>query len=1097
MVQGFREQRRPFADFDPVFYRQRYLGGETQSNPLLHYIAHREDPNVHPCLPANETTIPREVRRNTQPGPHFETRRRLPVSVTRQARVLAYFLPQFHPFKQNDAWWGEGFTEWTNVSRGLPRFAGHYQPRIPRDLGHYRLQGTETLKKQAAMAREAGIEGFVFYFYWFNRERLLDGPLEALLADPTVELPFCLMWANENWSRRWDGSEHDVLISQDFRPEDEFALIDCFGRHFRDRRYIRVAGRPLLMVYRAALIPDSAATVSRWRRLFVERTGEDPLLVMSQSFNDDDPRAHGLDGAIEFPPHKLVGGLPTINGRLDMLDTDFTGQVYDYDAVVRNALDMPAPPFPLIRTAAPSWDNDARRQGHGLVLHGSTPARYAEWLQGLVRQARAHPFHGEPVVCINAWNEWAEGATLEPDLHFGAAYLNATARAVTGFGDAAGGGDRVLLVGHDAFPAGAQALLLGIGRQLKRGHGIECEFLLLGDGELRTAYEATGRTAVVPVSDPSLPGRLRALRETGFGAALVNTAAAAAIGPLLFAAGIPFTLLVHELPALLHEKRLVPALRDASRLADRVVFPAPAVRRAVERTVPVPAERALVLPQGLYAEPRFGARERRATRAVLGIGDDELLFTGIGYADLRKGFDLFLQGWRLCRDAAAPGVRVHGLWLGAIDPVLRTYLAAEIDAALATGTFHMPGRVPDVSDHLSASDCFLLTSREDPLPSVVMEALATGLPAVAFADSGGIPDLLEARGAVEGGLGAVVPLGDVSAAVRAALRLGLASRDRGAAERARLGRRMARGFSFPRYAASLLGLLRPEMKRVSVVVPSYNYARYMRQRLASIFAQGHPVFEVIVIDDASVDDSVAEARAAGADWNREVRVIAQERNAGSVFRQWQRAAAEARGDWVWIAEADDAADPRMLERLVRATDGAPRAVMAFCDSRAVDSEGREVSDSYKPYYHTTVGAALDTDGLHDGPDFVRGFLSERNLILNVSGVLFERRALRAALVRLGDELLDFRVAGDWRLYIELLRQEGAQIAYVSEPLNIHRRHGDSQTHTLAAQTHLGEVARIHRLVGGGPAILDEDRMKQIAYRAQLARQFGLGAAAGE
>ena len=165
--------------------------------------------------------------------------------------------------------------------------------------------------------------------------------------------------------------------------------------------------------------------------------------------------------------------------------------------------------------------------------------------------------------------------------------------------------------------------------------------------------------------------------------------------------------------------------------------------------------------------------------------------------------------------------------------------------------------------------------------------------------------------------------------------------------------------------------------------------------------------------------------------------------------------------------------------------------MAFCDSRAVDGAGATVSDSYKPYYAATAGTTLDGDGLHEGPAFVRACLGERNLILNASGVLFQRQALLAAHAQLGDELLSFRVAGDWRLYIELLDQPGAQVAYVAEPLNIHRRHDDSTTHRLDAQTHLGEIARIHRLIGGGPAVLDADRMRQRAYRAQLAQQFGL------
>ena len=376
---------------------------------------------------------------------------------------------------------GQGFTEWTSVARGQSRFVGHYQPRIPRDLGHYTLEGTDTLRRQIAMARQAGLSGFVPYFYWFNGSRLLERPLETFLADPTLDFPFCLMWANENWTRRWDGSDHEVLISQDYRPEDEVALIDCFARHFRDPRYIRAEGRPLLMVYRAGRIPDTRRTLERWRKLWRERHGEAPWLIMAQSFDDHDPRPHGFDAAIEFPPHKLTQRAPLRNAAHVILDPQANPQIYAYEDIVAASLAEPEPAYPLIRTVVPGWDNDARRQGQGVVIHGATPAAYQAWLAECVARAGASLPLGEKFVCINAWNEWAEGAYLEPDMHFGAAFLNATARAVT---QAPGREEpgRLLLVGHDAFPAGAQILLLHLGRALRHGFGIQLEFLLLGGG---------------------------------------------------------------------------------------------------------------------------------------------------------------------------------------------------------------------------------------------------------------------------------------------------------------------------------------------------------------------------------------------------------------------------------------------------------------------------------------------------------------------------------------------------------------------------------------------------------------------------------------
>ncbi len=333
------------------------------------------------------------------------------------------------------------------------------------------------------MARAAGVYGFVFYFYWFNGQRLLEQPLQRFLDDPTIDIPFSLMWANENWTRRWDGAESEVLISQDYRPDDDERMAAEFARHFKDRRYIRVQGRPVLMIYRPGLIPEPASTVRRWREIFKTQHGEDPILIMAQSFSDSDPMPYGMDGAIEFPPHKLTQHMPPINGSLEYLDSEFCGHVYSYDEVVRTSLDEPAPAYPLIKTAVPSWDNDARRQGSGLCITGSSPAKYEQWLGSLGEIARKKPFFGEPIVCVNAWNEWCEGTYLEPDLHYGSAYLNATARAVAGLSRRTAV-PRLLLIGHDAFPSGAQLNLLAQGRALRRSFGVDIQFLLLDGGKL-------------------------------------------------------------------------------------------------------------------------------------------------------------------------------------------------------------------------------------------------------------------------------------------------------------------------------------------------------------------------------------------------------------------------------------------------------------------------------------------------------------------------------------------------------------------------------------------------------------------------------------
>ena len=1058
LVQGFREDRLPHPDFDLRRHRRSRIN---QTNPLLDGLIARE----RGAPPPNAGDIAGEVRRTTTPHPAFETAIPLPQGVALRAKLLAFYLPQFHPVPENDAGWGSGFTEWTNLQRAVPRFIGHYQPRIPRDLGHYRLDHKDTLRRQVALARGAGLHGFVYYFYWFNGRRVMDGPLDALLADPSITFPFCLMWANENWTRRWDGSENEILLSQDYRLADEPALVAEFARHFADPRYIRLDGRPVLMIYRPALIPDAAATLARWRTQFRSQSGDDPLFIMAQSFGETDPRPYGMEAAVEFPPHKLTERLDLINDELDLLDPAFTAEVYAYAAFAAASTNEAPPPFPLIKTICPSWDNDPRRQGAGLALHGSTPAAYQAWLAELIHLARTRPVFGESLVCINAWNEWAEGAYLEPDVHFGAAYLNATGRAVAGLPSAADR-TRILLVGHDAHPSGSQTLLLHIGRALHQVHGLEVSFLLLAGGALEAAYKAVAPVQIA-VNAAQLAEFAADARAAGCSAALVNSAAAASACAVLAHQGIQSTLLVHELPRLIREKGLQAGLREGVAAARRIVFAAAFVRDHCHEIVALDPAKTEILPQGLYTPAAPDPASRDAIRTELRVPPGALLALGMGYADLRKGFDLFLQVWRAAQAASLP---VHFAWAGAMDPGMGHYLATEIAAAEATGRFSYLGQRTDPAALLAAADVFALTSREDPLPSAALEAMSAGLPVVAFEETGGIGDVIAQLGG-----GACVRLGDSAAMAETLVTLAAS----GPADAARLARDTAAAFDFPRYCARLLALAVPTLPRISVVVPSYNYASYMPGRLASIFAQSHPVHEVIVLDDASTDESVAVARAIAASWQREITVDANARNSGSVFSQWRRAAARATGEWLWIAEADDQCDMQMLGRLAAAIGRARNPVLAFCDSRAIDEAGQTLSPDHKAYYARSGVGVLAADAVYDGRQFLRDHLAERNLILNVSGVLWRRSALLAALQGCQADLKRLRLAGDWRLYAEILAADGVEIVYVADPLNHHRRHPQSVTAQLSQNAHAAEIAHMHttlaKLVNADAALHQRQR----------------------
>ncbi|SEJ06270.1 glycoside hydrolase family 99-like domain-containing protein [Frateuria terrea] len=341
------------------------------------------------------------------------------------ATLVAFYLPQFHPIAQNDAWWGEGFTEWTNVARALPQFEGHAQPRLPGALGFYDLRLPEVMRKQMRLAREYGIGAFCSYFYWFGGERLLEQPLQQWLDDPSLDLPMCLCWANENWSRRWDGRAEDILIGQRHSAEDDLAFIAHVARYLRDPRYLRVEGKPLLLVYRPGLMPEPKATAARWRAWCRDAGIGEIQLAYVQSFDRVDPREIGFDAAVEFPPNNTT--LAPITAQERLLNPAFAGDVFDWRELARAAEAQADPPYPRYPGVNPGWDNEPRRSGKGRVFKHASPRGYRDWLRrAIARAQRRQP----AMVFINAWNEWAEGAVLEPDTRLGYAWLQATRDAL-------------------------------------------------------------------------------------------------------------------------------------------------------------------------------------------------------------------------------------------------------------------------------------------------------------------------------------------------------------------------------------------------------------------------------------------------------------------------------------------------------------------------------------------------------------------------------------------------------------------------------------------------------------------------------------------
>jgi len=319
-------------------------------------------------------------------------------------------------------------------------FPGHYQPHIPADLGFYDLRLAEVREAQAELAKAYGIHGFCYYHYWFNGRRILERPFNNVLASGKPDFPFCLCWANENWTRTWDGGDKHILLEQNYSHEDDLAHIKSLIPAFRDERYIRVNGKPLLLVYRTSLLPNPERTASIWREAVASASLGDLYLVRVESFGDVvDPCSIGFDASVSFAPFGGTTGKPKFRddfhqklANIGLLPKGYTDNfVYDYDIMVRGMLNRPPTEWTHFQCVTPSWDNSARRQKNAMTFEGSTPEKYEAWLRkAMVNTSRKHS-GDEKLVFINAWNEWAEGNHLEPDLRWGHAYLEATRNALT------------------------------------------------------------------------------------------------------------------------------------------------------------------------------------------------------------------------------------------------------------------------------------------------------------------------------------------------------------------------------------------------------------------------------------------------------------------------------------------------------------------------------------------------------------------------------------------------------------------------------------------------------------------------------------------
>ena len=351
--------------------------------------------------------------------------------MTTLARVIAFYLPQFHPIPENDEWWGPGFTEWRNVARARALFRGHYQPRIPADLGFYDLRVPETRQAQADLARSHGVEAFCYWHYWFAGRRILERPFVEVVRSKEPDFPFCLGWANESWTGIWHGLRDKILVEQTYPGVDDYtAHFHNLLPAFADPRYLTVDGKPLFYIYRPRALPEPRRFTDLWRDLAV-KAGFKGFYLVGESRSDWDPRGDGYDASVDTSLFSLAWRSswrqPAQRLRWEWKQLRGRPTIYSYADVCEAFVIDRAGAAPHVTShlpLLPDWDNSPRSGVNGLVLRDSTPDLFRRQVRRALSIGRDAPAEHR-LLFLKSWNEWAEGNYVEPDLRFGHGYLEA------------------------------------------------------------------------------------------------------------------------------------------------------------------------------------------------------------------------------------------------------------------------------------------------------------------------------------------------------------------------------------------------------------------------------------------------------------------------------------------------------------------------------------------------------------------------------------------------------------------------------------------------------------------------------------------------
>lgn len=636
-------------------------------------------------------------------------------------------------------------------------------------------------------------------------------------------------------------------------------------------------------------------------------------------------------------------------------------------------------------------------------------------------------------------------------------WILTTRALVTSMGRARPG---VILVVHDLLEHGAQLNALSLARVLGRRMGVRVATLSVGgDGPLARRFRATGSLKILNRLTPGARVRrvLVSLLARGFDRAIVNSAASGWIAPHLAEHGIKHIGLIHELPGVIEQKALSSDLRALNDHAVAMVYPAGPVASRTTSAFKLNHPRVIIQPQGVYRRITLvdiGQKDaaRRKICKKLGASADTRIVLAVGYGDARKGVDVFIE-WALA--TLRERTDVHFVWVGKVASEMERFIDTRLSqAGQHAHRIHFTGFLGDPTDYYMAASVYALTSREDPFPSTVLEALAAGTPVLLCLGTGGAETLSEHD--------CIIPLPDRKPETFTSSLHALLDDPGETARRGLIGRDVVRRqFGFSTYSGSLADMLELDVPQISAVVPNYNCRGFLEKRLRSIIDQTVPPREILFLDDASTDDSVAIAERILSESDINWAIFRNPENSGSVFSQWRKGANIATSRLLWIAEADDIANPRFLEEASHAFRQSG-VVLSYTQSKQIDRRGRIISDHYLEYVKDIDPAKWRSSFSANGLKEVCSALAVKNTIPNASAVLFDRATLQRAITEHEAEISSYRVAADWCVYVNVLRY--GDIAYNAAPLNLHRRHAGSVTIARFGLPELAEIARMQNYI---------------------------------